>query len=259
MGQIIMRNWELRDFPVRVNLPFPIRQVQLPIQHVITPIRGLLNPIGQVVLLSSDIHSYPPHHSHHLPPSLSFLCTTQLSSQNTKSSHPSLSLHAMIMSWHRVQTYTEYSIHHVQHTPSTAYTKYSIHQVQHTPSTAYTKYSIHQVQHTQDFSSSIHSHDYELTSECSFSYLRASLHNWLPSTSLPWEVKGKVTLSHSHVCESTNWWIESQHPARRPSTTSKYLSNLARSQPPKCISTLARLQPPTASPNSLDHDLGVHF
>jgi len=86
------------------------------------------------------------------------------------------------MSWHRVQAYTEssihqvqytpstaytkYSIHQVQHTPSTAYTKYSIHQVQHTPSTAYTKYSIHQVQHTQDCLSFLHSHDYGLTPEC---------------------------------------------------------------------------------------------
>jgi len=65
-------------------------------------------------------------------PSLSFSFTTLPSSQNTKSSHPSLSLHAMIMSLHRVQ-----------HTPSTAYTEYSIHRVQHTPSTAYTGYSIH--------------------------------------------------------------------------------------------------------------------
>ena len=54
---------------------------------------------------------------------------------------------------HRVQhtpstAYTEYSIHRVQHTPSTAYTQYSIHPVHHTPSTAYTQYSIHRVQHT---------------------------------------------------------------------------------------------------------------
>jgi len=55
-------------------------------------------------------------------PSLSFSFTTLPSSQNTKLSHPSLSLHAMIMSLHRVQ-----------HTPSTAYTEYSIHRVQHPP------------------------------------------------------------------------------------------------------------------------------
>jgi len=65
-------------------------------------------------------------------------------------------------------------------TPSTAYTEYNIHRVQHTPSTAYTEYSIHRVQHTrstQDCSSSLHSHDYELTPECSFSFRCASLHD----------------------------------------------------------------------------------
>jgi len=83
-------------------------------------------------------------------PSLSFSSTTLPSSQNTKLSHSSLSLHAMIMSRYRVQhtpstAYTEYSIHRVQHTSSTAYSEYSIHRVQHTPSTAYTEYSIHRV------------------------------------------------------------------------------------------------------------------
>jgi hypothetical protein len=48
--------------------------------------------------------------------------------------------------------------------PSIAYTEYSIHRVQHTPSTAC----------TQDCLSSLHSHDYELTPECSFSFRSAS-------------------------------------------------------------------------------------
>jgi len=60
------------------------------------------------------------------PPSLSFSSRTLSSSQNKKSSHPSLSLHAIIMSWHEAQAYTKYSIHRVQYTPSTAYTEYSI-------------------------------------------------------------------------------------------------------------------------------------
>ena len=105
-------------------------------------------------------------------PALSFLFITLPSSQNTKLSHPSLSLHAMIMSLHRVQ-----------HTPSNAYTGYSIHRVQHTPGTA----------STQDCLSYLHSHDYELTPECSFSFRCASLHNPLPSASFPWDLKGKVT------------------------------------------------------------------
>jgi len=153
MGEIIMRNWDLREFCARVNLPSPIQQIRVPIWHVITPIQGLPNPIRQVVPLISHIRSYPPHHSHLYPPPLTSSSTTLTSFQNTKLSYPSLSLHVMIMSSHQIQhtpstAYTEYSRHRVQHTPSTADTEYSIHQVQHTPSTAYTKYSIHQVQHT---------------------------------------------------------------------------------------------------------------
>jgi len=92
--------------------------------------------------------------------------------------------------------------HYHEMAPSIAYTEYSIHRVQHTPSTAYTKYSIHWVQHTpgiasiQHCLSSLHLHDYELTHECTLSFWRAS----------PWEVKGKLTLSHSRSCEFTNQW-----------------------------------------------------
>jgi hypothetical protein len=50
-------------------------------------------------------------------PFLSLSSSTLPSSQNTKLSHPSLFLHAIIISWHWVQTYTEYSIHWVQHPP----------------------------------------------------------------------------------------------------------------------------------------------
>jgi len=212
----------LREFRVRVNCPSPIWQVRVPIRRVITPIQGLPNPIRQVVPLISHIRSYPPYHSQLHPPSLSFSSTTQPSSQNTKLSHSSLSLHAIIMYWHRVQ-----------HTPSTA--------------------------STQDCMSSLHSHDYELTPECSFSFWRTSLHD-------------------SHGCELTNWWIESHDPVRRPSTASKYSSNLARSRPPsvspnwldyalqvctsmasKFISKLAQSRPPSASLSSLDLRLQVHL
>jgi len=239
MGQIMMRNWDLRDVRVRVNLPSPIRQVRVPIRCVITPIYGLSNPIRQVVPLISHIRSYPPHRSHLHPPSLSFSSTSQPSSQNTKFSHPSQSLHGMIMSWHRVQ-----------HTPSTA--------------------------STQDCLSSLHSHDYELTPECRVSFRRASLHDRPPLASSLWELKSKVTVSHSHGCELTNWWIECQHRARHPSTATKNSSNLTRSRPPsvypnsldyglqfstitasKCISKLAQSQPPSVYPNSLDYGLQV--
>jgi len=96
------------------QLTIPDQQVQVPIQHIITPIWGLPNPIRQVVPLISHIRADPPHRSHLHPPSLSCSSKSQPSSQNTKLSHPSLCLHGMIMSSHRVQ-----------HTPSTAYTEYS--------------------------------------------------------------------------------------------------------------------------------------
>ena len=242
----MMRNWDLGEFRVWVNLPSPIQQVWVPIRRVITLIQGLPNPIWQVVPLISRICSYPPHRSHLPPPSLSYSSTTLPSLQNPKLSHPSPFLHVIIIIWHRVQ-----------HTPSTR-----ILQVQHTPNTA----------STEDCLSSLHSHDFELTPEFSISFRHASLHDRLPSASSPWELKGKVTLSHSHGCKLTNWWIESQHPERHPLTASKYSSKLARLRPPslhdhslqvhhetrsmtasKCISELARSRPP----NSLDHSLQV--
>jgi len=198
----------LRECRVRVNRPSPIHQVRVSIRRELTPMRGLPNPIRQVVPLISPIRSYPPSHSHLHRPSLSFSSTTQSSSQNTKLSHPSLNLLDMIMRWHRVQ-----------HTPSTA--------------------------STQDCVFSLHSLDYKLTREWSFSFRRTSLHDRLPSASSPWELKVKVTLSHSHGCELTNWWRESHHPVLRPSTASKYSFNLARSLTP------------IGSPNSLDHGLQV--
>jgi len=58
-------------------------------------------------------------------------------------------------------------------TPSTAYIEYNMHRVQDTPSIA----------STEDCLSSFHSHDSELTPECSFSFRCASLHHRPPSAS----------------------------------------------------------------------------
>ena len=78
--------------------------------------------------------------------------------------------------------------------PSTAYTEYK-----HTPSTAYSKYSIHRsTVSTQDQLSSLHSHDYELTTECSVTIRLAPLHDRPPSGSAPCQQKGTVTFPDSH-------------------------------------------------------------
>jgi len=126
----------------------------------------------------------------------------------------------------------------------------STHRVQHTPCTA----------SNQDCLSSLHSHNYELTPQCTFNLRRASLQDQPPSAGSPWEVKGKVSLSHSHGYMLTTRWKASQHPAPRPLTASKYWSKLSRLRPPSShnhgrqmhLSKLARSQPPSASPNSLN-------
>ena len=140
-----MRNWDLREFRVGVNLTSPLQQVRGLIWCVITLIRVLLNPTRQVVPLLSYSRSYPPPRSLLHLPSLSFLYTTLPLLQNTKLSHFSLSLHGRIMSWHWIQ-----------YTQSTVSTK--------------------------DCLCSLHSHDYELTPECSFSFRWASLQDHLSST-----------------------------------------------------------------------------
>jgi len=64
--------------------------------------------------------------------------------------------------------------------------------------------------------------------------------------------KGKVISSHSHGFELTSQWIESQHLAHLPSTTS-------RSTTSKYCSNWSPSQAASASLNSLNHNLGVHL
>jgi hypothetical protein len=112
----------LRECLVWFILPFLMWQVHVCIWCVIKPIRGLPNPISHVVPLISHSLPYPPHGFPVQPSSLAFLSTLLPLSQNPKISHPSLSLHAMIMSWYQVQhtmstAYTEYIIYHVEPRP----------------------------------------------------------------------------------------------------------------------------------------------
>jgi len=164
---------------------------------------------------------------------LPFLSSTVPSSQNTKLSHP-LYL-SMPWSWAN----TEYSIHWVQHTPRSA--------------------------STHDCLSSFHSHNYELTPECSFSFRCASLQD---QPALHESSKVQIPRPHSHGCELTNWWIESQHQACLASTTSHRPPLIGRLQvhlrshsimASMSIANLARLHPPSASPNPLDYGLQVRL
>jgi len=117
MGEIIIRNWDLRESHLRVNLPSPIWQVRVQIRRVITPIRGLPKPIRQVVLLISHIHSES---------STSFPSPSPISLFLVHNS--------TIIAEHKVKSSLSISpCPDHQLTPSTAYTEYSIHQVQHTP------------------------------------------------------------------------------------------------------------------------------
>jgi len=124
-------------------------------------------------------------------------------------------------------------------------TKYSIHQVQRTRSTA----------STRDCLSSLHSPDYELTPECSFSFRCASLWHRPPSARSPWELKGKATLSHSHGCKLTTWWIESQAPGA-PSID--HLQVLIKSRTIMTLKSVSKL-PRSRCPSLHNHGLGVHL
>ena len=98
------------------------------------------------------------------------------------SSHLSLlGLNSTITYEHKVMSSLSFSPWHDHElTPSTAYTEYSIHQLQHTPSTASSDDQLsptpRQSHRWADIivSNSLHSHNYEFTNELSLSSCRAS-------------------------------------------------------------------------------------
>ena len=138
--------------------------------------------------------------------------------------------------------------------------------VQRTPSTAYTEYSIHQVQHKP-----------KIVCLSFIPMITSWLLNLASASGVPpnmidrhqpaWEVKGKVPLPHSHGCQLTNRWIESQHPAHCLSTATKYSSNHVRSWPPSVSPNLLDyslqvcmiMASKCISPSSLNHGLQVHL
>ena len=127
MGEIIMRDWVIKECHVRAKSPSPIRQEPVPIRRVITPIQGLPNPIGQVVPLISPIRSYLSYCFDLHPPAL-FLVhnSTIIGQQDVKWSLSISPCHAHELTL--CTAYTEYSIHqHIQHMTNTASTEYSTH------------------------------------------------------------------------------------------------------------------------------------
>ena len=153
MGEIVMRNWDLREFRVWVNLPFLIWQLLLPIRLGKIPIRGHLNPIGQIVPLTVHIRSYPSYCSH-------YHSLSRFLYHHRRTQRLLIPLY-LSMPWSWVNT--EHGIHHVQHTLSTAY--------------------------TQDCLSSLHSDDWELTPKYCFSIGPASLHDRPPALDQTSKVK----------------------------------------------------------------------
>jgi len=226
VGEIISRNWDLGELRVGVNLPFLTRQVLLPIWRVKTPIRGLLNPIRQVVPLTSHIRSYHPYCTHLCPSSL------------------------FLYHHRRTQSYSSLSIspcHDHELTPSTAFTKYTIHPVQLTPSTAYTEYSIHPKIVCLPFMLMITSWPLNVASGSGVPPNKIDRPSQLSMRAQRW----------SHLITFPRLWVKYQmERVSAPSTPPiDYLQVLLQScsiMASKCISKLARSQPPSAYPNSLE-------
>jgi len=178
--------------------------------------------------------------------SLSFSSSILPSPKNTKLSHCSLSLHAMIKTEHRVQ-----------HTPSTAYTEYSIHRVQQTMSTAYTAYCV--IPRSTVSCSQPVSHllaDHVCTQFSTFPQLWVN--QWIESQ-LPLRLPPELP--------SPDWpppdWppLDWPPPSTPPISLDHGLQVHLRTRSiaaSKSISKLARLLPPSASLNLLDYGLQVH-
>jgi len=147
---------------------------------------------------------------------------------------------------------------------NTTYTQYNIHWVQHTPSTA----------STYNYVLSLNSHAYKCTHECSFSYWYASLHYRPPSASSPYEQTPK---SGSHIPTLGSQLTVELSLSTRPTfdwpppTTCQiwfnhglhsicphslnYCFHVRTIMALKCISNLAWSQPWSVSPKLLNYSL----
>jgi len=152
--------------------------------------------------------------------------STPPSPKNTKLSHPSLSLHAMIKSEHQVQ-----------HTPSTAYTKYSIHRALHHPNI-----------HCFSLPASLSSFGRPCCTQFS-TFLQLRINQWLES---------QLPLCLPSELLPPDWPPPSTPPIWLNHGLQAHLQTLSITAS-KCITELAPSQPVSASPNSVDHDLQVHL
>jgi hypothetical protein len=116
-GEILMRNWDLRELSVKVKLPCQGQQVRFPISCVITPICGLLFSFRQDVHLIVHMHLYHPYCSH-----LHFLCLSISSTTLPSSQLPIITSSLPITShhdhkWTSGAAYNGCSRYHAKYTP----------------------------------------------------------------------------------------------------------------------------------------------
>jgi len=183
-------------------------------------------------------------------PSLSFSSSTLQSPKNTKLSHRSLSLHAMIKSSHQAQ-----------HTPSTVHTEYCIHRVLHHP-------KIDCLPLPASLSA--------LSGPCCtqfFTFPRLRVNQWIESQLLshlppdllppdrPLQSTPAISIDHSlSVLLQTRSITASKCISEfNLISASKCISKIALSRPPCASLSSTWSRPPSASPNSLYHGLQVHL
>jgi hypothetical protein len=152
-----------------------------------------------------------------------------------KSSHRSLSLHAIIKSAHRVW-----------HTLNTAYIEYCF-----IPrSTVSDSQPVSHLLADHVVLNSLHGHNCKLTNKYTLSSCRTSL----PNCHL------KILLHFPSIPVSSCLWKHSWSQSPSVSLNSHDCSNpVLTILAYKCISKLARSQPPSVSPNSLDPNLRVNI
>jgi len=255
MVELRTRKREMRRYGGNHHEKLGLRRISCASQFTIPDTAGM-SPDPQCNY--SDTRSSQPDQAIRTPNfSYSLISSTSFSS----SSPISLFLlhNFTIIAKHKVKSSLSISpCHDHEFTPRRAYTEYSVQCVQHPPTIVCLPFIFMITSWPLDVASA------------------SGVPPWSTAISRfsPWELKGKVTLSHSHSWELTNWRIESQHLARCSSSALKHSSKLAQLGPPSShdnglpVHLLTRLMTgskfaqswlPNASTISLDHNLGVHL